>query len=618
MTEFTSFELNSNYKSRISMVKFIVSIYENAINKWNELNYDEFRDLYPELGTIPSLENDNQRKLRIKRESEKYPLIKFIYKGGVVLRLLLYTLKSEYTIDLESKIVDSFDDYFKLSDNDFQILILPKHFENNKYSEYYEKIYNQMNIINYLILRDMCDLFNDKLIRNKYFDFFSKDFSVRENILKEYYLKYEQLLSKALPNKYNNLKHINYLILEKNTITPSKNLANMNNEIYNFEKKDQVLNKQSFLLNKTNLSKVIIPDIYPSTNPNVSEYNLHNLYGSENFIYNLRSQYKVNVTKIYNKGPFYVSFNSNIDISDKIHISLARIKLNFNIIFDEEIQQTSKNVLIEVGGEVIDVSISKENEMLKKIHTNLDYQEYDMPFGDETLKFNSYSLRGLITDLISALFFQTTEEIDNLGQGTYLDKSHGFFTPWQDSKYIKRLNRLLLLITLDLLQHIPISLLMKLYNILDKKLDLNNVIDLNKHIELLIDYLANTYKDVFPNENNGFIFTGSLSPGRDEIIYDSQKLSYPGNNSSFVSVKESFYEKFAYVKNKNSLCAFIYIIIKFITYYKIVYETDQAKLNEFIKKYKEFISQIKQILKKLIEIISQINDINFILYTIIL
>lgn len=122
----------------------------------------------------------------------------------------------------------------------------------------------------------------------------------------------------------------------------------------------------------------------------------------------------------------YISLNKTLEFKSGdggiTKFALIRTKINFNLILEKDEKQSK----INMGGELIDVSIPhRKDESIKEVFNNMDkaISRYNITNKNKILKFNSYSLEFLIDDLEKILF-------------------HVAEYPWDDNKYVKRLNRL--------------------------------------------------------------------------------------------------------------------------------------------------------------------------------
>uniref|UniRef100_A0A6C0IVN0 Uncharacterized protein n=1 Tax=viral metagenome TaxID=1070528 RepID=A0A6C0IVN0_9ZZZZ len=130
----------------------------------------------------------------------------------------------------------------------------------------------------------------------------------------------------------------------------------------------------------------------------------------------------------------YISLNKTLEFKSGdggiTKFALIRTKINFNLI----LEKNKNHSKINIGGELIDVSIPhRKDESIKEVFNNMDkaISRYNITNKDKTLKFNSYSLEFLIEDLEKILF-------------------HVAEYPWDDNKYVKRLNRLCYLYFLEM------------------------------------------------------------------------------------------------------------------------------------------------------------------------
>jgi len=173
-----------------------------------------------------------------------------------------------------------------------------------------------------------------------------------------------------------------------------------------------------------------------------------------------------------NDSYLFTSINNTFDeVSEsgwRTKFNLIRTKVRF-IVTDK--RGKNKNI----DGELIDVTIAnKESSEIIPFYKDIDknISVYTLKRKNEEVKFYSYSIEYLIKDLEKILFLQ----------GEY---------PWNDSKYIKRLNRLIFLYFIDLFSKVEnsntrLEILKDASSFLDgKKVDIENnikIADLFKYI----------------------------------------------------------------------------------------------------------------------------------------
>ena len=142
---------------------------------------------------------------------------------------------------------------------------------------------------------------------------------------------------------------------------------------------------------------------------------------------------------IKSSGSFmYISLNKTLEFKSGdggiTKFALIRTKINFNLVAENNQSGKGKEKTLNMGGELIDVSIPHRKDVtINDVFDHLDkaISRYTITNKDKSLEFNSYSLLFLIEDLEKILF-------------------HVAEYPWDDNKYVKRLNRLCYLYFLDM------------------------------------------------------------------------------------------------------------------------------------------------------------------------
>ena len=158
----------------------------------------------------------------------------------------------------------------------------------------------------------------------------------------------------------------------------------------------------------------------------------------------------------------YISLNKTLEFKSGnggvTKFALVRTKINFNLVAENE--GTSKT--LNMGGELIDVSIPhRKDKSINDVFNHLDkaISRYTVTNKDKSLEFNSYSLLFLIEDLEKILF-------------------HVAEYPWDDNKYVKRLNRLCYLYFLDMFIRERNNLNRKsILQSINKKMNIKDLVD---------------------------------------------------------------------------------------------------------------------------------------------
>lgn len=136
----------------------------------------------------------------------------------------------------------------------------------------------------------------------------------------------------------------------------------------------------------------------------------------------------------------YVSYNEALSfMKDRlIKFNLIRAKYGFSVHYYDQINK--KNDVISIGGELIDVSIGHRDDVfVSKFYNSVNQyiSLFELNISETRLfKFRSYSLIYLFKDLYRILFIDVTY-------------------PWNDAKYVKRLNRLFYIGYIDLFTKFP-------------------------------------------------------------------------------------------------------------------------------------------------------------------
>jgi hypothetical protein len=225
-----------------------------------------------------------------------------------------------------------------------------------------------------------------------------------------------------------------------------------------------------------------------STNPNVSYINPPDVAVRFKDRFNLNTDTLLWAIDNTN-DEIYVSYNEALSfMKDRlIKFNLVRAKYGFSVHYYDKVKQ--KNDVISIGGELIDVSIGhRDDEFVSKFYNSVEkyISLFELSISKTRLfKFRSYSLIYLFKDLYRILF---------------IDAKY----PWQDRKYVKRLNRLFYVGYIDLFTQFPdnkkrldyLNLLLKILLAVEKILvDENNTDSQNSKVRDSIETLKDKIED---------------------------------------------------------------------------------------------------------------------------
>ena len=493
-----------SFRNKLEFLKVVYTYIEEAYNKWCEKRYPFYTEnIYP-IGGYPDgfrvilpLDTEQIKLEKVRNNMKILPIVKLLFKGGMTLRLLFFDLKKQFNIQVEKKLLNEFGKYFKVSDFDFETKInLPsdketglsdeiKENRNNKFNQ----MFTELSLLNFIIIRDLTDAFNNNYFNSRLFKFNNMDYGVREAKLESYLAKLKELIPDF--NIYNNIGDFTHLIAGQNIATPSENIYQLNQEYskYNFEhhlepNERKVSNEETIKTNKiisnTKTGVALIETEIPITEPSkeailnkinnnipperrlgeiieeipeAEKIRVFNLYESENFYQNLVNKLpfgdketRTNINEKYNSGSFYQSWNSRI-YKTVGSFNLCRIKYNFNLLGT---YNDTQKFIMNSGGEVVDLSMADKNQ--PKFNLNLETKRFS--FENSDLDYTSYSIKGHIMDLLSILFIENLETTDlaqlNIVNDEIYDAAqieNTFITPpWRGKKYAKRIDRLLVLL----------------------------------------------------------------------------------------------------------------------------------------------------------------------------
>lgn len=603
---FTKYFLQDDI-SRVNFVSFIVKVYTDVLNFWSNFRAGDILNKHRVAMSGPGA--------NIGRFAE------IIYKGGMPMKILFTQIKKQFTIKIENKLNELFQDKFSLSDNDFTIHIttpnpyVPGISEaiRNARIRMYNEVYNEISMLNYVIVREILNVFNNITKQKLLFTFFQNDETIQRKLLKVLLNAINKQTYDTIIRKQTTGENYSFINLQNrmfetvqahdDVIYPPENYE-LIDETYTPYKGEKMIGMES---NNNRSSFIIMDNIVPrpDDNVNVVRYyqelervpfifplelrlngvDVKHLYRADEVLHNIGN-------KMYNngpKGPFYSSYNTDITIKD-IKFNLSRIKYNFRLYGTDNMEHK----YINIPGEVLDVSIGNQlnDSYYQKIHD--DHMHYDIYtiYNDKKhiTKYKSFSLQGFIYDLNNVIF---TQEISDLA---YEQRNihHPYGLPWKSDKMSKRISRVLFFTFIELYNKNKRNiqgLYTSIKDILRPRINMtnNNILSIAFGIiRILILHIDRTL------ENQ--IIINSLN---NDMILLSQGLGLPPTGAAFIpNIDDTL------VINKleqiSGLYVFLYYIVKMVIYYKIhndgtpiSAEFDNNLFVRFIAEIKTSISNIQ-------------------------
>jgi hypothetical protein len=259
-----------------------------------------------------------------------------------------------------------------------------------------------------------------------------------------------------------------------------------------------------------------------------------------------------------NKRYHYTSFNATINVENKftrVHFDLMRIKFNLSTTDNLFIVNNNKQTDYQIPSEFIDVSIPYYDDPSRKlffdhISDGVTKIKLDSSSIGRDILINSYGLNDLYEDLEKIIFAQFN------------------YIPWADSKYNKRLIRMIYMGIVSTYYHSP------------EKLPI--FLDLLRFTEDSLDYVNGvTSIETFAQNCKKFIL--STSDENQEIVYilNSIKINYPSiyKIDDLIQVKD----KYKIIKST----------IKFIILYTITSKYSLVEQRKFISRMRSDASLVQ-------------------------
>ncbi len=344
----------------------------------------------------------------------------FVYKGGTTMKLFFDKYQTIFTN------LDSFKEIqknFSRSDSDYSIFINPK-------LENFDNIYITVNKIS-----TCCLLFIKQQIIN-HPDFFVPINTITKNDM----LSKLESMNKELNNMKEKPQNSPYCD-DIRTIDSFIGIGYLDKHLFN-ESIDVELNDENIdtTFSKNNFDSLKITDFKTNKQIDIRRNDFFMTYEDGNF------EQKILGTLNTDPNIIYLSLNETneyMGFGGLTAFCLHRLKINF-VAYYKTIADKNGNVkygFLSCPSELVDVSIMKGiSNDLEQVYKHVEYEftnfSYNLGnngFGNSLeVRFKSYSIYGHISDLCLVLFVQNNK-------------------PWDNTKYVKRLNRLLYFLILELI-----------------------------------------------------------------------------------------------------------------------------------------------------------------------
>lgn len=455
----------------------------------------ELKDIATEIVVNAFLEsaeanfNFLKRVYGIFEESINYYLIEkglsarsifIVYKGGNVLRIISNEFLRGLPGVAAHDIGDYYQKFFKRSDADFSIYIDPT-------IEAYDNVYDDMVVLSYILQRKLRMEFEADPV--SYFDIYKYTLDYQRKIFQPYFdrIREAKVFKDSNNVEFYNKKPVQFVFGKASIVSESPIDSNYISVREYIGEKDvgiQFVDKESIVtrVNETSTSQMFEAESKNTENGEGISSDIHRTFVSnkelggdivvsavgsldlqdggygkrgglgrdedldldddiEN-VHSVKDDYSNQISMFYlddDAHSIYVQSNGTLDFKagGRVKFALVRSKINFNIYIvqmDEDNNVVSKPENLQIGGELIDVSIP--HRLDDKIHHFFDnmgkyVHKYELKHKGDLLTFTSYSLIYLIEDLEYILF-------------EFVQK------PWGAPKYEKRVNRLFYLYMIDI------------------------------------------------------------------------------------------------------------------------------------------------------------------------
>jgi hypothetical protein len=349
----------------------------------------------------------------------------FVYKGGNILRIIYINYIKKIPKCARDILKKDFDDNFKKSDMDFNILINPN-------IKNYDKVRADVKNIIFLTLNIVRGIIG----LEHYFvtDYFKYIDEVKVKLLTN--LMDEMSTAETLKNEKSPYYNFKFIGLELDGLLIGQSESSHDTH-KNVVKKDLIIRREKNLELSTDIITYQIENIKVENKLYKDQVN--------NKYFNTLKDYLILLEKYqnYNDKFMYISLNDEIEYLTSsgltIKFDLMRIKSNCKLFLLSPENTISE---LNLGAEMIDIGISYPDDHLKELFSNLKSKLYIYPYDIPPIirqrKFQSkgsfigYNLNYSIIDLEYILFDVVT-------------------LPWTTVKYDKRLKRVVFLYYVSLL-----------------------------------------------------------------------------------------------------------------------------------------------------------------------
>jgi hypothetical protein len=470
----------------------------------------------------------------------------FIFKGGNILRIIVEQLLENNFNNYElSELIKLKNNNYKRSDSDFQIYI--RDLIDTKFidtdikitKDDMDNIHNDISNLSYLLLNRIRNII--LLDISKYIYFFQLNKKIQldllNNLLKDLNdvntdfkftcLKFEDLT-------VGDIDLNNYPFTTKEI---DKDFINNIDTYNNINSRNDFgvikVSKENECIIYKNIKDV--KPLEPGHN-RIFLANIDYIHNKSEYVDNIDSYIeKKLIYKNRNKTNFYITYNNTLDViknNDSFKFNLIRMKLNITSYFLKKYEDDKLYTnILNIPGEFIDIVVARyDNKITKEFFSEIDKGEelisdYNITSeNEETIAIKSYSLKYFIKDLEIMLFFDTK-------------------LPWENTKYNKRLERLLLLYIVMFIESYIKNDKVDKFNIYSNKISiykklLPDVIIENTILSIYqktIDNLDNDQKELFDNLFKIYIYKINLNI---EINDYSELLKFYGIINKYIDILE--------------------------------------------------------------------------------
>lgn len=360
----------------------------------------------------------------IKRELGSDVDIDIMFKGGTTMRILVKELVRNFTAQVENYVNELIRNAVKLSDYDFEIISI---------SGLPDPLIVKINVISYLCLLRIRNYLEK--YKELYFDFFTLKQSIQQQRIAALKNKLQRAVNSTDQSSYFYGASIDYVEFAGSCTTDANKVFDraLNQDLSKYH---YITESDTKAAHSTCRADFVLIADYNHVKSNIGVASAYNIlskhYGLSSHLSSLANASRMDGSRFYATHNPHIGWKVAADGTKKSTVSFAlnRIKYNYTVYFTKP---NGEKLMLDIPGEVLDLSHSHNCDR-KKVKYDRPIAQLDFlqrfHFMNNNLTYLSYSLKGHIVDIGSIIFMETGH------------------MPWVDTKYAKRIQRIIIIATL--------------------------------------------------------------------------------------------------------------------------------------------------------------------------